>query len=171
MSTSLLLSIAAILVSSSFAQDELDGLAANIPGLPGQDYPIFAVPPETSFVCDGQIRGYYADPEADCQSFHICAENGNDGLNKFSFLCPNGTLFHLQYFICDWWFNVDCSIAEDFYALNEDVAVAQDNANEPRDGRAAAEEYISSAEEARNGLSPAIRGGFSPFRRSNLSQK
>ena len=26
--------------------------------------------------------GYYADPEADCQSFHICAEDGQGGLNK-----------------------------------------------------------------------------------------
>ena len=35
-----------------------------------------------------------------------------------------GTLFNQQYFICDWWFNVDCSQAEDFYSLNEDVAAA-----------------------------------------------
>ena len=50
-------------------QDEggLDGLAVNIPGLPGQDYPIFAFPPETSFLCDAQIQGYYGDPEADCK--------------------------------------------------------------------------------------------------------
>ena len=25
-------------------------------------------------------------------------------------LCPNGTLYNQQYFICDWWFNVDCSV-------------------------------------------------------------
>ena len=29
---------------------------------------------------------------------------------KYDFLCPNGTLFNQQYFICDWWFNVDCSL-------------------------------------------------------------
>ena len=29
---------------------------------------------------------------------------------RYSFLCPNGTLFEQQYFICDWWFNVDCSL-------------------------------------------------------------
>ena len=80
-----------------------------IPGTPGDDYPIFAQPPETSFVCDGYIDGYYADAEARCQSFHICSSDGIGGLNKFSFLCPNGTLFNQQYFICDWWFNVDCS--------------------------------------------------------------
>ena len=56
-----------------------------------------------------QIEGYYADPEADCQAFHICANDSTDGKIKYSFLCPNGTLFNQQYFICDWWFNVDCS--------------------------------------------------------------
>lgn len=38
-----------------------------------------------------------------------------------SFLCPNGTLFHQEYFICDLWFNVDCGRAEDFYHLNNDI--------------------------------------------------
>jgi len=94
-----------------------------IPGVPGEDYPIFAEVPETSFFCDGQVDGgYYGDPEAECQVFHICAADGTGGLNKFSFLCPNGTLFNQQYFICDWWFNVDCSLAESLYSLNDEVA-------------------------------------------------
>merc|ERR1712106_1212566 len=109
------------------AQDEVDPIAAleeAIPGAPGEDYPIYATPPETSFLCDGFIQGYYADPEAECQAFHICADLGLGDLIKYSFLCPNGTLFNQQYFICDWWFNVDCSQAEDFYSLNEEVAAA-----------------------------------------------
>merc|ERR1712123_38200 len=45
-------------------------LEETIPGVPGDDYPIFAVVPETSFLCDGQVDGgYYADPEAECQAF------------------------------------------------------------------------------------------------------
>jgi hypothetical protein len=88
------------------------------------DYSIFVNPPETSFLCDSQIEGYYADPESDCQAFHICANDGNSGLLKYSFLCPNGTLFNQQYFICDWWFNVDCAQAEGFYSLNADIAAA-----------------------------------------------
>ena len=88
----------------------------NIPGVPGDDYPIFAEVPETSFFCDGLVEGgYYADPEAECQAFHICAADGTGGLTKYSFLCPNGTIFQQQYFVCDWWFNVDCSLAEDQY--------------------------------------------------------
>ena len=94
-----------------------------IPGVPGEDYPIFSVVPETSFLCDGQVDGgYYGDPEAECQSFHICAADGTGGLTKYSFLCPNGTLFNQQYFICDWWFNVDCSLAEGLYSLNDEIA-------------------------------------------------
>ena len=64
------------------------------------------------------LQGYYADPEAECQAFHICANFGDANLVKYSFLCPNGTLFNQQYFICDWWFNVDCDIADTFYGLN-----------------------------------------------------
>ena len=95
-------------------------LGEAIPGTPGEDYPIFSEPPETSFVCDGYINGYYADPEAKCQSFHTCSNDGQGGLNKHSFICPNGTVFNQQYFICDWWFNVDCSTVEDFYSLNDE---------------------------------------------------
>ena len=95
--------------------------AQNIPGVPGQDYPIFVNPPDTSFLCDGKIEGYYADPESDCQAFHICASDGQGSLTKYSFLCPNGTIFNQQYFICDWWFNVDCSLAESLYARNLEV--------------------------------------------------
>merc|ERR1719244_2019565 len=65
-------------------------LEETIPGVPGDDYPIFAEVPDTSFLCDGQVDGgYYADPEAECQAFHICAADGIGGLPKYSFLCPN----------------------------------------------------------------------------------
>ena len=106
-----------------------------IPGIPGDDYPIFAEVPETSFFCDGQVDGgYYSDPEAECQAFHICAGDGTGGLTKYSFLCPNGTLFNQQYFVCDWWFNVDCSLAESLYGLNDEIA-AEQQANSPAGGQ------------------------------------
>merc|ERR1712037_233625 len=118
-------------------------LEDTIPGTPGEDYPIYAVPPETSFSCDGQVDGgYYGDPEAECQAFHICANDGNSGLTKFSFLCPNGTLFQQQYFVCDWWFNVDCSTTEDFWSLNDEIA-AEREANSPAGGQQGAASYNS----------------------------
>ena len=110
-------------------------LEETIPGVPGEDYPIYAEVPETSFSCDGQVDGgYYADTEGECQPFHICSSDGNGGLTKYSFLCPNGTLFNQQYFVCDWWFNVDCSTAEDFYFLNDEIA-AEREANSPAGGQ------------------------------------
>merc|ERR1712086_1193768 len=125
MNTLLVLSLVAA-VSSQDAEDPLDALSTAIPGSPGEDYPIYSSPPETSFLCDGFIQGYYADPEAECQAFHICANFGSDDLTKYSFLCPNGTLFNQQYFICDWWFNVDCSQAEDLYSLNDEIAAERE---------------------------------------------
>ena len=113
------------------ADDALAALGNSIPGVPGEDYPIYAETPETAFSCDGQVDGgYYADEEAQCQVFHICTADGAGGLAKYSFLCPNGTLFNQNYFICDWWFNVDCAesaaIAE---AKNSEVAGAREAAS------------------------------------------
>ena len=114
-----------------FGSDSLSGLAEAIPGEAGLDYPILAEVPETSFSCSGQVEGgFYADPEAECQAFHICGGGGGGQLSKYSFLCPNGTIFSQQYFICDWWFNVDCSQAESLYSLNEELA-AERAANSP----------------------------------------
>ena len=46
------------------AVDPLDALTSNIPGMAGEDYPIYAEVNESGFICDGQVDGgYYADPE------------------------------------------------------------------------------------------------------------
>jgi len=127
--------LAHLLSLVSGQDDPLAALAQNIPGVPGEDYPIFVNPPDTGFDCDEQIEGYYADQDADCQAFHICGNDGSGSLIKYSFLCPNGTLFNQQYFICDWWFNVDCSQAQTFYSLNADIAAAAAAANEDREAR------------------------------------
>jgi hypothetical protein len=97
-----------LLAVGAQAQEAPD-TGSSIPGIPGEDYPLLAAPLDTSFICEGREVGYYADPEGECQQFHICVSDGLSGPLKFSFLCPNGTLFNQQYFICDWWFNVDCS--------------------------------------------------------------
>merc|ERR1719150_2713862 len=57
--------------------DPLAALQGSIPGVPGEDYPVYAEVPETAFSCNGQVDGgYYADPEAECQAFHICTADG-----------------------------------------------------------------------------------------------
>jgi len=117
----------AVATYEAAGDDPLAALGNSIPGVPGEDYPIYSEVPESGFTCDGQVDGgYYADPEAECQAFHICTADGAGGLAKYSFLCPNGTLFNQNYFICDWWFNFDCSTAEDLYSLNDEIAAERD---------------------------------------------
>merc|ERR1719419_2243419 len=105
-----------------------------VPGSPGEDYPVYAEVPTTGFSCSGRVEGgYYADPEADCQPFHVCSADSSGGLAKVSFLCPNGTLFNQETFVCEYWFNVDCSQAESFYGLNDNIGTV-----EQKDGLASA---------------------------------
>lgn len=104
--------------SSSSQQDESqEGDYSAIPGEPDVDYPIYSEIPETSFDCSQQeFPGYYADVEARCQVFHICA------LNKtFDFLCPNGTIFSQENLVCVWWNQFDCNSAESLFANNANL--------------------------------------------------
>ena len=86
--------------------DPLDWLRDSLPGEPGVDYPILATVQESSFSCSGLVfGGYYADPEQDCQAYHVCLSDPLDqeSLYPVSFLCPNGTIFNQEIFVCDWW--------------------------------------------------------------------
>ncbi|XP_070509537.1 spidroin-2-like isoform X2 [Chironomus tepperi] len=103
---------------NSLASDRIWTLADALPGEPGRDYPIFATAPETGFSCDDKHYGYYADIEARCQVFHICANTAGSS-KGFEFLCPNGTLFNQRFFVCDWYMNVDCEGSDKYYNLND----------------------------------------------------
>merc|ERR1712036_17170 len=128
--------------AASDVADPLAMLQGAIPGVPGEDYPIYAEVPETAFACDGQVDGgYYADGEAECQVFHICTADGAGGLAKYSFLCPNGTIFNQNYFICDWWFNVDCAESAAIAAeKNSEIAAAREAVDAAASDEAAASE-------------------------------
>ncbi|XP_034487816.1 trithorax group protein osa [Drosophila innubila] len=85
-------------------------------GRAGIDYPNYAEIPKTSFECTQQrYKGFFGDPETNCQVWHYCDLNGG----KASFLCPNGTIFSQIALTCDWWFNVKCSTTSQLYVLNE----------------------------------------------------
>jgi len=102
--------------------DPLDWLRNSIPGEPGVDYPILASVQDSSFTCDGlTFGGYYADVEQQCQAYHICLRDPvtPETLYPVSFLCPNGTIFNQEIFVCDWWFNVDCAASEGLYGAAE----------------------------------------------------
>ncbi|XP_035225043.1 uncharacterized protein LOC118197623 [Stegodyphus dumicola] len=103
----------------------IDWLKESVPGNPGVDYPIFYKVPETSFSCNQQQfeAGIYGDMDASCQVFHVCKANGGQD----SFLCPNGTVFNQQYFVCDWWYNFNCADTPAFYNLNAQLYWDIDN--------------------------------------------
>ena len=43
-------------------EDNLERLIERVPGIPGEDYPTYFEPPETSFICELMpVEGYYAD--------------------------------------------------------------------------------------------------------------
>jgi len=74
--------------------------------------------PKTTFSCAAQeSAGIFADQETGCQVFHYCQPGGRVD----SFFCPNLTLFNQQYFVCDWEYNVDCSLASKYFPLNHQL--------------------------------------------------
>ncbi|XP_061395597.1 uncharacterized protein LOC133331211 [Musca vetustissima] len=92
-----------------------------IPGVPGVDYPVYHEVPHTSFSCAHvpAVPGMYANVETGCQAYHVC-HDGREGHQGASFLCTNGTIFNQKEFACDWWYNVKCEEAVNYYHLNAD---------------------------------------------------
>jgi hypothetical protein len=71
----------------------------DIPGTPGVDYTTYTTVPPTSFdFKQQQFPGYFADPEI-AQVFHICQADGRHD----TYLCPIGTAFDQEYFVCNVW--------------------------------------------------------------------
>lgn len=139
----------------------LDWLRESVPGEPGVDYPVFSLPvPDNDFSCDGRVEGgYYSDPALQCQAFHICVRTSETQLVKYSFLCPNGSLFDQQYFVCDFWFNVDCSQAEANYDLNEIIAAER----EKNIGAVSPDDVLGKYCTFITSFKPCQRGNFSQF--------
>ncbi|KAG5889140.1 hypothetical protein JTB14_016246 [Gonioctena quinquepunctata] len=81
-------------VSQRFPEDTPDG------GTPGKP---------------GRYKGFFGDPDTNCQVWHYCDLNGGQA----SFLCPNGTIFSQVALTCDWWYNVKCDSTAQLYVLNE----------------------------------------------------
>jgi len=106
-------------VGQAMTQQNLDA----VPGTPYKDYPMYdgidlvRIKHKDCNERKGKLLAYYTLPELECQGFQICGLDGEGGLiNNGEFLCPNGTIFNQEYFICDWWFNFDCDEAPDFIA-------------------------------------------------------
>lgn len=48
------------------------------------------------------------------QAYHVC-HDGREGYQGAAFLCTNGTIFNQKEFACDWWYNVNCAEATQYY--------------------------------------------------------
>lgn len=100
-------------MSQTFPAPSAEG---STPGRPGIDYPAYDSIPQTTFSCATQrYKGFFGDPDTNCQVWHYCDLNGGQA----SFLCPNGTIFSQVGLTCDWWFNVRCASTPQQYVLNE----------------------------------------------------
>uniref|UniRef100_A0A336M0M8 CSON009335 protein n=1 Tax=Culicoides sonorensis TaxID=179676 RepID=A0A336M0M8_CULSO len=109
----------AVYLEKKHKEEEQD--FSKIPGIPGQDYPLYHEVPHTSFDCAKvpAVPGMYANVETGCQAYHVC-HDGREGHQGASFLCTNGTIFNQKEFTCDWWYNVHCEEAQNYYHLNAD---------------------------------------------------
>ncbi|XP_013778216.1 uncharacterized protein LOC106462801 [Limulus polyphemus] len=97
-----------------------------IPGIPGEDYPVFSQVPFTRFRCkDVPYPGFYADVESGCQVWHYCQLDSRQD----SFLCTNGTIFNQETRVCDWWYNVNCPDSIYLYGVNADLFRIPDKSN------------------------------------------
>ncbi len=54
--------------------------------------------------------------------FHVC----ESGKRQSSFLCPKGTIFNQKHRVCDWWYNVKCEDSTEFYDLNLDLLLLEE---------------------------------------------
>lgn len=58
----------------------------------------------SSFSCNGQVYGYYADLDTDCRVFHICLPvtypDGRAETLQWSFFCGNQTVFDQSQLAC-----------------------------------------------------------------------
>ncbi|XP_034662079.1 mucin-5AC isoform X1 [Drosophila subobscura] len=127
----IILATTAATLWSSFGQaqllDEDDDLAF------GRPWPTYSLQnmPKTQFTCHDKILGgYYADPETQCQMFHVCVKLPGIGLvhrrvnpfvqqvQDYRFLCPNTTAFDQELQICANWADVDCDKATSYYDNN-----------------------------------------------------
>ncbi len=70
-----------------------------------------------------------------------------------------------QYFVCDWWFNVDCSTAESFYSLNEQIAAERAENLPPgtAGGQYKGRPATGAAKNGQTGVAAASGGGYARY--------
>ncbi|XP_055840603.1 titin [Episyrphus balteatus] len=83
------------------------------------------------FSCDNKTYGYYADVENECQIFHVCLPvtyaDGKENTFRWSFICPEETVFSQEYFTCmrseD--MSINCEESFKYYELNRNFGMIE----------------------------------------------
>ncbi|XP_022645962.1 uncharacterized protein LOC111243905 isoform X2 [Varroa destructor] len=79
------------------------------------DYPFYiSVPDDIRFDCDKHGDGFFASIEHHCQLFHYCF-----GGYRYSFLCPNYTVYDQTTFTCRFVNTVQCDKSKAYYKRND----------------------------------------------------
>ncbi|XP_074100327.1 uncharacterized protein LOC141528271 [Cotesia typhae] len=70
-----------------------------------------SIPQQSSnFSCKSRETGFYADIESNCRIYYTCDDHGN----KFSYNCPQDTVFNQETLVCDHTYRVDCQKSAKF---------------------------------------------------------
>ncbi|XP_003740334.1 uncharacterized protein LOC100904843 [Galendromus occidentalis] len=79
------------------------------------EYPFYiSVPDDIKFDCDTHGDGFFASIEHHCQLFHYCF-----GGYRYSFLCPNYTVYDQTTFTCRFINTVQCDKSKHYYKRND----------------------------------------------------
>jgi len=97
-----------------------------------------------NFSCKNRRYGYYADQDNDCQLFHVCVVLKqifpdiftDEDTIKFSFICPNLTVFTQDAMVCAWPRDaVPCKDSHLLYHMNQNFfVVSSDVPKQPQSG-------------------------------------
>ena len=106
-----------------------------IEGLPASAADLLDAPYDYGFNCDQQDAGYgyYADVNNACKVFHICVpiydnEGSLDRMDKYSFVCGEGTVFDQATLTCNYPENAfPCQDSPSLYGAVEFGKVVEDD--------------------------------------------
>ena len=91
--------------------------------------------------------------------FHVC----ESGKRQSSFLCPKGTIFNQKHRVCDWWYNVKCEDATEFYDLNLDLLLLDKGVSPTQTTSLNVPPPIDPLSDLGNSIDPGLLGGSLPL--------
>ena len=85
------------------------------------------------------------------------------GKRQSSFLCPKGTIFNQKHRVCDWWYNVKCEDATEFYDLNLDLLLLDKGVSPTQTTSLNVPPPIDPLSDLGNSIDPGLLGGALPL--------